>query len=388
MFHNKASTTLSITYKIRKILYYARVYGITRTMVKVIARRRIIFPLPWLLAPLKFNRKKNVAIVGCGQFSFSTIAFFLTKKFGKCIAFCKDVDPGALAVFSRCYLVPSASIGNIEDHHLKGVNIAYIASNHASHTDYALFFLKRDIDVYIEKPISVSYAQLNALKTQISQSKAKVYFGYNRPFSAAIQELISLIRAKPITLNCTVIGHLIPSDHWYRKPDEGTRICGNLGHWIDLALHLINARGGAEFFDVTIAYSDQAIPDDNLTISLTTGQHDLITLTLSAREEPFTGIQETIVFQQDGLYVKIDDFKKAEFYLGSKKFTKKYKPKDVGHEKAVLQPFSAAKRCSQEVFRSTELMLFVTDMVRNRHTSGLFRYAEDALNSSSIAEHI
>lgn len=363
--------------KLKKIIRFARIYGFKRALVKAIGRTRYTVSIPLLLAPFKICKKKDIAIIGCGQFAFSTIAFFLTKRFGKRIELCMDIDEKALTSFAQCYGVTHRNLGRIDNACLTNIKLAYIVSNHASHTDYSLYFLQRGISVYIEKPISVSKPQLKALRHAVKKYKVLVYFGYNRPFSAAIQELKSMLEPKALTFNCMVIGHLIPPDHWYRKPEEGTRVCGNLGHWIDLALHLINASGGASLFNITIAYSDELMADDNLTVVLTTERGDLVTLTMTSREEPFEGIHETIIFQQENLFVSIDDFRKAEFQLGSKKFVRKYKPKDVGHERAILQPYLGSSRDVDEIFLSTELMLHIMDMVKNRMTNSIYSKLRD-----------
>lgn len=359
--------------KFTRLYRYARTYGMRRAIIKAVGRMRLPFSLLFLLAPLKRCKQKDIAMIGCGQFAFSTIAFVLTKRFGGRIGFCMDIDHDAAASFAKSYNVPKFCIDQIDQINFDEVKLAYIASNHASHTDYATFFLKRGVNVYIEKPISVSKEQLAVLKEQVRSSSANVYFGYNRPFSAAIQELKTYIRSEAITLNCTVIGHMIASDHWYRKPDEGTRVCGNLGHWIDLAIHLLNLRGGVKLIDITIAYADKDFFDDNLTVIFTTDKLDLITLTLTAREEPFEGINESIVFQQNNLFVKIDDFRRAEFQRGPKKHTRTYMPKDVGHERAIMQPFSTYTRDVDEVFLSTDLMLHIMEMVKNKSANSVYK---------------
>ena len=358
--------------KFKKIYSYGRIYGAKHCVVKAIGRTRFSFPVWPILAPWKRCKTRDIAIIGCGQFSFGIIAFFLTKHFGRRIGLCLDVDESALSSFAKCYTVPHQNLDSIDESCLDKIKMVYIASNHASHTDYAICFLKRGINVYIEKPISVTKQQLNDLKEAIHNSSAEVYFGYNRPFSSAVNELVSLMSTSAFTLSCTIIGHFISNNHWYRKPEEGTRVCGNLGHWIDLAIHFVNAGGGASRFSILIAYSDPAACDDNLTVVLSTEKGHLITLTLTSRDEPFEGIDETIVFQQEGLFVKIDDFRKAVFQQGSRKFTRKYQPKDVGHERAIMQPWWGCKRDIDEVFLSTDLMLHIMDMVKNKQMNGVY----------------
>ena len=172
-----------------------------------------------------------------------------------------------------------------------------------------------------------------------------------------------------ISLNCFVSGHKIDSDHWYRDPKEGTRICGNAGHWIDLFIHMMGWRSEPDLFHITLIAADPKEPDENFSVSISTNQGDIFSLMLSARSEPFEGINETINFQQGEVICKIDDFQKMSLWENDTFIRITFWPKDVGHKLAILQPFQTrATRDWDEVIRSTLLMLYVTDMVRNQTT--------------------
>jgi hypothetical protein len=56
----------------------------------------------------------------------------------------------------------------------------------------------------------------------------------------------------------------------------------------------------------------------------------------------------------------------------------KYRPKDVGHERTILQPFvSRASRDWYEVEHSTLLMLFLAGMVRRRERGATFIFDDE-----------
>ena len=158
---------------------------------------------------------------------------------------------------------------------------------------------------------------------------------------------------------------MIPADHWYRKPEEGTRVCGNIGHWLDLASHILSWGVLPDRWSIQLAYSDLVARDDNLSVSLTSEAGDLIVIILTARSEPFEGINETIDFQCGELTAKIDDFRKMLVWKNDKKYSYRYWPKDVGHNTALLQPFSAPCRDWEEVVRSSLLMLTIMEMVQS-----------------------
>ncbi|MDZ4138564.1 MAG: hypothetical protein U1D66_06755 [Erythrobacter sp.] len=86
---------------------------------------------------------------------------------------------------------------------------------------------------------------------------------------------------------------------------------------------------------------------------------------LTARTEPFEGINETINIQLGDVIAKIDDFRQMTLWQGPRLTRRRYWPKDAGHARAVLQPMARdAGRPWQEVLDSSLLMLAVTDMVR------------------------
>ena len=53
---------------IKKIYRFTKLYGFIRTLVKYFGRRKVYFTLP------NFSQNNYISIVGCGQFSFSTIS--------------------------------------------------------------------------------------------------------------------------------------------------------------------------------------------------------------------------------------------------------------------------------------------------------------------------
>ena len=358
--------------KIIKVLRYSKIYGTSRALIKVASRSRIRFSLP------NFKKKRFISLIGCGQFGFSTISYFLYFNNKSNFLECYDTNSDNSKSLGNFFGYKKI-IKNIDDLFLnKKCKLIYIASNHHSHTDYAVKALKNNIDVYIEKPISVSNIQLNLLLNAYKSSSSNIYVGYNRPFSGAIKELLPYFSDSPFSINCFISGHLIEKDHWYRDPKEGTRICGNMGHWIDLSIHLFNTRGYIPSqYTISILQANISEPDDNLVVSITTEKNDILSIMLTARCEPFEGINETINILNGDLIAKIDDFRTLSIWNNEKVKKIRFSPKDVGHKSAILQPFKKTKRNFEEVLVSTRLMLEIKNMI-----------IEENLNKTIIIEKI
>lgn len=369
--------------KIKKVFRYIRIYGLKRTIFKTLGRNR-------KFRYLKLRKCKsscNVAVIGCGQFSFSTIGSILSKNLRSPFLDCFDICSNQIKSFAYFYNItsPSLSFNQLNDN--DKVKLVYITSNHASHTNYAINLLNSGKDVYIEKPVSVNFKQLTLLNSAITASNNAVYCGYNRPFSKAIKRLKSFCTELdgPISLNCFVTGHLIEKNHWYRNPAEGTRVCGNIGHWLDLAVHILCWSCLPENLRISISYADPLVNDDNITITLTSQNGDLIVITLTSRSEPFEGINETINFQQNNVISKIDDFRSISIWKHDLLTKETYSTKDVGHHEAVLQPFHQFKyRPWEEILRSSALTLTIAEMVSNRQEFSDFSFSK-CLNNMNIS---
>ena len=351
--------------KIKKVLKYTYMYGPSRTFIKVKGHQHMKKEYKTIPKNTLKNDKKSVAIVGCGNHAFTDIAYFLRKNSGNIIGATMDIDSHkaiSLAEEYKAYRHTIEVKNILEDENIK---LMYIVSNHATHTPYAIQALEHKKDVFIEKPIAINMEQYVDLVRTVRQSTNRVYTGYNRPFSPAIQTIKPYITNGSITLNCFIMGHKLASDHWYRKPSEGSRVVGNLGHWIDLSTHLVMARETLpQEFSLTLISANKKHKDDDFVLTIKTDLDDLIVLTFSTRSDPFEGVMENISFQNENIIANIEDFRKMTIWNENTKTTKRFVPKNAGHEQSVLQPFMDKKREWKELEWSTFIMLKVEEMLQ------------------------
>lgn len=361
--------------RLRKFARFVAIYGPSRTLFKAAGRLRLRLP------GRTRSRVADVGLIGCGQFAFGTIGYFLQRNFGPRVAACYDVAELAARSLARSLRVRKVCASADEVFEADSVRLVYIASNHASHAEYATRALGRGLDVYVEKPIAVSLPQLTALLQAKRQAQGRIFAGYNRPLSGAIRDLRERVSIDPggsITLECFISGHRLESNHWYREPGEGTRVCGNLGHWLDLFVHLLAWRSLPDRLHIAVTWADDEAPEDNLCVSIRTDCGDLLGLTFTSRCEPFEGVTEQINFQHNDSIARIDDFRCLTLWRGSRVQRIRYWPKDVGHERAILQPFRAdLSRDWHEVELSTLLMLRIADMVRAQVRVSSFSFVQE-----------
>jgi predicted dehydrogenase len=329
----------------------------------------------------KSSEQPTVSVIGCGQAAFSTLCYYIYRRHGGVFLQCYDPDAKqatTLAEFYRFRAVSKSPKELIENPELKTL---IIASNHASHTQYAIAGLARGLDVFVEKPLCTSHDDFRALRKAVTNTKGALFAGYNRPFAPAVLKIAEIIKGTkgPLTMHAVVHGHLLEANHWYRDENEGTRVSGNMGHWIDLAVHLMYSRGQVpNQFQLSLHGSGPEIPkDDNVVLVISSEIGDLISVSLNARHEPFEGIREVIELQCGDFTAQIDDFRKLRWWQREKRGTVNYRPKDVGHRQTTLQPFNKGtpQRSWKELELSTALMLEAADLARKGGGTAQFNRA-------------
>lgn len=341
-------------------------YGPYRTYVKAMGRSRRGLSLP----SISLTKRKRVAIIGCGQFAFSTVGYYLSLQKDVEIVTCFDKDIKRSKSFARFYRVQKICSSFEDLCQVELIDCYYVVSNHASHATYAHHLLITGKKVFVEKPLVVSLKQWHQLY-EIKIKKDRLYLGYNRPFSPHIIEALKNIKRNlPISLCCQISGHFIEEDHWYRNTGEGTRISGNMGHWIDLFVHtLFRAERDVDSFEVTIVSADSSSKDDNISVTIVTSGGDICTIHLGSRSEPFEGIKENLMLLQESVQIFFLDFQKTIIYSEETKKQFKTIYKNVGHKSSILQPFKDERRNSIEWWISSFITASIAENILVNETN-------------------
>lgn len=360
-----------IWFHFSKLFLYIKLWGLRQTFFKTIGRLKVSFPLS-LPAPVK-----NILVIGCGQFAFSTLAPRLLS-FGifSPIAFAYDPDKFALSKFCRAFSARPVDLSSLDLSGLGDVRLVYICSDHSSHFLYAKLFLSAGIDVYCEKPLSTSLSQIYELASIVARSSSRFFAGYNRPHSDFIRILrdhFRLSNSSRLFLNFHVSGHYLAADHWYRSSGQGSHIYGNLGHWIDLFVHTCFwFDNKPSIFSITIAYSDPHFSDENLVVQITDNDRIFASISFACLVEPITGVNETLLFSTDKFIARIYNFKSMELDTVSSYRVFSKRLKSAGHLEAVGQPFKSVMRPDIEPFVSEILLSKIQSLVSSRSVSGSF----------------
>jgi predicted dehydrogenase len=322
-------------FKAKKVLRYVRLYGVGRTYYKV--RGQLHLKKTYSTLPPRktvVDRRRKIGLIGCGNYAYTTIAYFLQREFGPILAACMDLNIHRAASLAERYRIPvySADADDVIGH--PAVQMVYIASNHATHADHAINALERGKHVYIEKPHAVTEDQLSRLVTAMKKSSGRVFLGFNRPgsrFGRIITEYLNR-ETGPGMYNWFIAGHDIDPGHWYFKPEEGGRVLGNLCHWTDFVLRL----AGPQAFPVVINPTRAAESDCDIAVSFTFADGTIAIITFSAKGHAFEGVKERFSGHKGNCLVTMDDFQtlRVEVIDRKKRFRNVFR--DHGHRRNIV----------------------------------------------------
>lgn len=119
------------------------------------------------------------------------------------------------------------------------INTVAITTRHNSHARFVCEALSQNKHVFVEKPLAIDAAGLDAIDSAYQASKGAplLMVGFNRRFAPQVQKIKSLLAGSPLpkAFIMTVNAGAIPTDHWTQDPAiGGGRIIGEACHFVDL----------------------------------------------------------------------------------------------------------------------------------------------------------
>ncbi|MFK8164591.1 MAG: bi-domain-containing oxidoreductase [Lewinella sp.] len=112
-----------------------------------------------------------------------------------------------------------------------------ITTRHNSHAAQAIAALEAGKHVFVEKPLALTHAELDAVEAAYQKSGKTLTVGFNRRFSPFSQDLKKQLGTSPGPINviATMNAGFIPQDVWVQDMEVGGgRIIGEACHLIDL----------------------------------------------------------------------------------------------------------------------------------------------------------
>lgn len=338
-------------FKVKKVLRYFRLYGISRTLIKIrgqyhLKNNATFSGAKWTNPTCRNpdDKKRRVAIIGCGNYAFSNIAYYLKKEETSFLRCAFDTQPNRALSLCKTYDGSYALADWREILSDPWVEVVFIASNHATHAEYAVACIDAGKHVHIEKPHVVSQEQLDRLLAAMCRHpEVKVFLGFNRPRSSLFLQLQRFVAEEtgPLMINWFIAGHEIADGHWYFAEKEGGRVLGNLSHWTDLTLHLVTT---GKAFPCTIVPATPPGAKSDFMVSILFADGSCAAITFSAKGETFEGVREVLNLQKGNLLASISDFNMLAVDVADKKIRTRPFFRDHGHGQNIAHSLNAASK--------------------------------------------
>jgi predicted dehydrogenase/threonine dehydrogenase-like Zn-dependent dehydrogenase len=197
------------------------------------------------------------------------------------------------------------------------IDLVLIATRHDLHGSLVLSALEHGKHVFVEKPLALARAELEAISAFYSKGEAEqpiLLTGFNRRFSPHTDRVRLAVadRRSPIVMTYRMNAGYLPLDHWTQGPQGGGRNLGEACHIYDLFTYITGSRV-VEVQAQSIHAQPPYSPRDNFVATMRFEDGSVATLTytaLGARDFP----KEHLEVYWDGRVATIDDYRSTSIH--------------------------------------------------------------------------
>ena len=140
-----------------------------------------------------------------------------------------------------------------------------IGTRHDLHASLVLKALKAGKQVFVEKPLCLTEAELAEIDAAMEETSGSLMVGFNRRFAPAAAEMKKWLDAAPGAkmMSYHVCAGVLAADHWYADPAQGGRIIGEACHMLDFACFMLGRpvrvsarKTGADSVSAQVEFAD------------------------------------------------------------------------------------------------------------------------------------
>jgi polar amino acid transport system substrate-binding protein len=219
------------------------------------------------------------------------------------------------------------------------IDTVFVATRHDSHAEYVVKALQARKNVFVEKPLALTYDELARIEEAYAMACRDdgapiLMVGYNRRFSPLAQGVKAAIGRGPVAMTYRVNAGAVPVDSWIQDPDVGGgRVIGEVCHFVDLLSFL----AGAKALRVHAAYlRAPGGLQDTLTANVSFEDGSIASLAYFANGGKALPKERLEVFANGCSYV-LDDFRRLETYVKGSRGQRKLLAQDKGQRQEVRQ---------------------------------------------------
>lgn len=254
------------------------------------------------------NRNKiKINFIGSGNYTATTLLPILSKN--PKITLDKIYSPSgvnsSILAKKNNFKISTTNIDKV----LESSDTIFITTTHESHGKIFYDALKKNNNIYIEKPLATTKKDLITIQNNLNQKISRVYYvGFNRRFSSLNSKIISKIKnVGPIFINYNINASVTDTNHWTSNEKNGGRLIGEVCHFIDYCSFMLDS----DIIGWKCTHLNNL--NDNLVISLNYSNGSSVNINyITSGCDSFP--KENIFFYYEKKIINLIDFKKINFY--------------------------------------------------------------------------
>ena len=228
----------------------------------------------------------------------------------------------------------------------------FVATRHSTHADFSVRALRAGKHVFVEKPLVVDEAQLDAVVEAYAAANAVaptgLMVGVNRRFAPMVTAIEEAMRGSgPKQMVYRVNSGAIPPTTWLHAPDEGGgMLVGETCHFFDV-MRVLAGAPAVEVYARHLSLTTRALdPHDNLTVVVTYADGSVGTLAYSTVGDKRAPKERLEVFG-GGQAALLDDFRVLDLYRDGKHARTKAMNQDKGQAAQIAATVEAFRARGQ-----------------------------------------
>ncbi|MBI3793121.1 MAG: bi-domain-containing oxidoreductase [Nitrospinae bacterium] len=253
-----------------------------------------------------------------------------------------------------------------------GIGGVVVLTRHSSHAKMVCDALNAGKHVFVEKPLCVNLAEMEEIRNIYQKAGKILSVGYNRRFAPLSKKLKEHFGSKPgpLVVGYRVNAGYLPPDHWTHAEGEGgSRIVGEICHFVDYVQFLTGAMVEKVFAEMVSSKSEAVVLKDNVVVSLRLSDGSVAGITYSAGGDRACP-RERVEVMGDGRMAILEDFRRLTTYSKGKKKEESLSGQDMGHRNELSNFVNSC--CGKEspalspaeIFNSTEAVFRIDESLQ------------------------
>jgi predicted dehydrogenase len=334
-------------------------------------------------AAVQFDRSdqpsgRPVALLGAGDYARTEIIPAL-RAAGLSLAVVADREPQIATLVCQGY---GFSAATTDPHwaiaHLPPKGLVVVATAHDSHAELACRAAEAGHRVFLEKPPTVTSTDVACLAEAMTSRPGMIEIGYNRRYHPLVRRVQSRLQGEdgPTSITCTVRELSFRPDHWYFWANQGTQFTGNLCHWIDLAISVLDGQPLPVSITLSPQIPNRLVDDEERVLTVTFEDGSVLTVVGTARGDDIRGVQEQIDIRRGRTTISIDDLWKVRIRHGG--FERYYRTafRNKAHGQMYREALGRVLRDEPAVYAVRDMIVVsaiqiaASDLVHGNETTG------------------